>query len=380
MAKNKCRVCGSEFFEKPLLTYNDMPANAQYFPDASSLKNDKGINLTICQCSGCGLVQLDNEPVDYYKEVIRAAAVSEEMRLFREKQFSQFVDKYKLRGKKVIEIGCGNGEYLGIMQKTGVKAYGIEEANDSVEKCKKNGLKVMKGFVEDPSYRIKDAPFDAFFILNFLEHLPKINLTLKGIYNNLAEGGIGLVEVPNFDMEIQKKLFSEFTRDHLFYFTQQTLRTTLELNGFEVVECKVVWHDYIISAVVRKRKKLELDDFYKQQEKIKKEINEYISKFKNGRVAVWGAGHQALAAIALFGIAKKIKYVVDSAKFKQGKYTPATHVPIVAPEMLDKEPVDAVIVMAASYSDEVARVIRQKHGNRIKVAILRDYGLEEIKP
>ena len=77
-------------------------------------------------------------------------------------------------------------------------------------------------------------------------------------------------------------------------------------------------------------------------------------------------------------IADKVEYVVDSATFKQGKYTPATHVPIVSPDKLDSDPVDAVIVMAAGYSDEVAKIIRQKYDRNISVSILRNFRLEIV--
>ena len=43
--------------------------------------------------------------------------------------------------------------------------------------------------------------------MSFLEHIPQINQFLKGIRNNLNENALGLVEVPNFDMIIQEKLF-----------------------------------------------------------------------------------------------------------------------------------------------------------------------------
>ena len=376
MAINKCRVCDHKFFEEPLLRYENMPGAAQFLPDAESLKSDKGVDLEVCQCSGCGLVQLSNEPVPYYKEVIRAAAFSEEMKDFRMKQFGSFVQKFSLKRKKVIEIGCGRGEYLSIMQQFGVEAYGLEQSAESVMQCVKNGLKVSKGFIESSSYRLNYAPFDAFFILNFLEHLPGPNSTLRGIYNNLTDDAIGLVEVPNFDMILRKKLFSEFTSDHLFYFTKETLDTTLSLNGFEIIECNEVWHDYIISAIVKKRGKLDISHFHKYQAKLKNEIEEYIHRFKDKKVAIWGAGHQALAIISLINLADKIKYVVDSAAFKQGKYTPATHIRIVSPDTLGSDPVDAVIVMVASYSDEVARIIRQKFDRKIRISILRDFGLE----
>ena len=95
-------------------------------------------------------------------------------------------------------------------------------------------------------------------------------------------------------------------------------------------------------------------------------------------MAIYGAGHQSFAVISMTKIANKIKYVVDDAPFKQGKYTPATHIPIVSNKHLKNDPVDAIIVMAASYSDEVARKIKQNFNEDISIAILRDFGLEEI--
>ena len=375
---NKCRVCGHTFFKEPLIQYQNMPGTAQFLPDAGSLEDDKGIDLEVCQCSGCGLVQHTNALVPYYKDVIRAAAFSKEISAFRKEQFEGFIQKYCLRKKKILEIGCGRGEYLSIMNQLDVDTYGLEHLEESVKECTKRGLKVSKGFVEDSVYKIPYAPFDAFYILNFLEHLPEPNSTLRGIHNNLTSAGIGFVEVPNFDMILRKKLFSEFTSDHLFYFTKETLCTTLTLNGFEIIECNEVWYDYIISAVVKKRERMDLSHFYKYQVQLTNEIEEYIRCFKDKKVAIWGAGHQALAIISLINLAKKIKYVVDSAPFKQGRYTPATHIPIVSPDTLDSDPVDAIIVMAASYSNEVARIIRQKFSNKIQVSILRDYGLEVV--
>jgi hypothetical protein len=106
-------------------------------------------------------------------------------------------------------------------------------------------------------------------------------------------------------------------------------------------------------------------------------LNSYISRFENKKIAIWGAGHQALAVIAMTGIAKKIKYVVDSAPFKQNKYTPATYLPVVAPEKLLIDKVDAIIVLAAGYSNEVVEIINRKYHN-IQIAVLRDFGLEII--
>lgn len=374
----RCRACAALLYVKPLLLYTNMPGAAQHLPDVAALATDRGQDLEVCQCSGCGLVQLSNTPVTYYRDVIRAAAVSMEMKEFRIGQFSRFIAEYGLKGKKVLEIGCGKGEFLSLMRECGADAYGIEHEPDSVAVCTDIGLKVRRGFPSSDSAKIPDAPFDAFFMLNFLEHLPDIPDVLSGISANLFEEAVGLIEVPNFDMIVDKGLFSEFIGDHLYYFTRDTLASTLTRNGFQLLECTTVWHDYILSATVRKRTPLDLSGFVQMQEELTRELHQFIERFDRNRVSVWGAGHQALALLALAGLSRSIRYVVDSAPFKQGCFTPVTHIPILAPSALDTDPVDAIIVMAASYSDEVTGIIKGKYGNKIAVAIVRSHGLELV--
>lgn len=372
---NTCRVCYSEL--KSLLTYKNMPKAAQNFPDKDSLFQDKGIDLEVCQCIGCGLVQLNNEPVSYYKDVIRAAAYSEEMKEFRLKQFNNFIKKYNLKNKNIVEVGCGKGEYLSLMDGFNINTYGIEHSQESVDYCISKGLNVSKMYLENSNDIINENfNFDAFFILNFFEHLVNPNLTLKILNQNLNDNAVGIIEVPNFDMMLKNNLFSEFINDHLFYFTKETLTSTLSKNGFEIIELNEVWHDYIISAIVKKRKNLDLTHFKHYQNKMTNELTKYINNFKD--VAIWGASHQGISVIALTQIQSKIKYVIDDAPFKQGKYTHATHIPIVSSEKLKTDPVDAIIVMAASYSDEVVKKIKLKFDKNIKISILRDHSLEII--
>ena len=368
-----CRVCQGAL--KLLLTYENMPKAAQYLPCKEDLDTEKGIDLWVCQCTRCGLVQLDNEPVPYYKEVIRAVGFSEDMKKFRDKQFQQFAFDHNLYNKKVVEIGCGTGDYLSLIKKNKIHCYGIEASKSAVQKCIDNGLDVYDMFIEGPQDKIPNGPFDAFFIMNFFEHLPNPNGTLAGISANLVEGGLGVVEVPNFDMMLRENLFSEFIGDHLFYFTHDTLVQTLQQSGFEVIECRETWYNYIIRATVKKRTPLDLSKFSEFRKWITDDLHHYINQFYGG-VAAWGAGHQALAMLSLANLGDKIRYIIDDAPFKQNKYSPATHIPIVSSKNLDIEPVDAVIVMAASYSDEVARKLKESHGDKVKIAILREKSLE----
>ncbi len=374
-----CRICYGDCFSEPLLRYEKMPQAAQKLPDARNLSDDVGIRIEVIQCSQCGLIQLNQPPVTYYREVIRAVSISEEMTAFRTLQFAQFIDRFSLRGKKALEIGCGRGEFLSILKRCGADAYGIEYSEESVSECLKQGLKVSRLFLECKTDHLPNAPFDAFVILNFLEHLPAPREVLHGIRNNLSEEGVGLVEVPNFDMILKNQLFSEFISDHLIYFTHDTLRTALQVSGFEVIDIEEVWHNYILSAIVKKRVCLDLKLFERCRQNLQGDILSYLSQYPPNKVAVWGAGHQALAVLALTELAGKIRYVIDSAPFKQGRYTPATHIPIVSPSALDDDPVKAIIVMAASYNDEVVGIIRRKYGNALNIAVLRENRLDLLQ-
>jgi SAM-dependent methyltransferase len=374
MTQRPCRACGGTLYGKPLVSMPGMPAAAQHLPDLASLARDEAVNLHICQCACCGLIQTDNEPVPYFRDVIRAASVSPEMAAFRQTQFAGFVSRHGLAGDKIVEIGCGRGEYLSIMSRLGVRAVGLEHDPDAVAACRAAGLEAHEGFLEDSNSVIPSGPFDAFVVLSVLEHIPNIRGFMAGIAHNLHENALGMVEVPNFDMMLKKRLFAEFMTDHLYYFTADSLTSFLACNGFETMECSAVWHDYILSAVVRKRPRSDLAIAPASLELLKLNVQAFLTDMEsNGkRTAIWGAGHQAFTVMALCNLAGRIAYVVDSAPFKQGKFTPATHIPIVAPEMLKKEPVDAVIVMAGSYSDEIAKSLRADAQGPGSIAVLNE--------
>ena len=375
--KKFCAVCGHTLFAESLLTLDNMPRDAQGFFDYRDVLNNCSITLSIMQCGGCGLVQLDAEPVAYYKEVIRASAFSQSMGEFRARQLRAWVNGLPLgRSSKVLEIGCGRGEYLEILENMGVSCHGIEYAQSSVESCRLKGLRADVGYLDGISVPVNIGPFDAFASFNFMEHWPDPNATLSELHKLLKPNAHGLIEVPNFDMILKSGMFSEFIPDHLFYYTEDTLRFTLQKNGFKVISVESLWQDYILSAQVVQREKLNFDNFNNNKLLLIRQLQEFVENHKEKSIAIWGAGHQALAMISMAELSSNITYVVDSAPFKQGKYTPATNLPVVSPEMLISHPVDSIVIMGAGYSDEIYKIIRTKYQYIQNIAILRDHHLE----
>lgn len=143
-----CIVCGAELGTKPLLEMAHMPASAQKIPLTKEEAENEAVDLRLFQCPGCGLVQFDCEPVDYYRDVIRSGGYSTTMVELRTRQYRHLIEKYHLEGKKFLEAGCGRGEFLKVLTSFPVKAYGIEHKGDLVEIARKDGLNVIRDFTE----------------------------------------------------------------------------------------------------------------------------------------------------------------------------------------------------------------------------------------
>ena len=370
----KCRVCQGILIERPLFELKNMPAAAQFFPDESNINEDVPVDLVLRECSCCGVVQLDCSPVPYWREVVRASAYSEEMKIFRLKQFSRWIDDYHLKGKRVLEAGCGCGEYLSLMKECGADAFGVEYGRKSVETAQKAGLQVERAVFETGKEILKGGKADAFYVLNWLEHLPDIPSFFKAVHQNTTQNAVGLVEVPNASVIFEKGQVFEITRDHLYYFTKETFLKTLSDNGFDVLSIETVWYDYILSAVIRKRLPADMSKLELSMQKIKSDLKHFTDAYET--VAFWGAGPQALAVLAANAKNDKIVYVVDSAPFKQNKMTPATHIKIVSPEYFWRHPPQAVVVAAAAYSSEVVDLLKKRFNNSFDIAVLTQTGLE----
>jgi len=443
-----CIACGKILPEKSLFNLKNAPASAQDIPDVDEVKDDQGITLQLHQCSGCGLVQFDHEPVAYYRDVIRAGGGSSTMRELRTSQYRHLIETYHLEGKTFLEAGCGRGEFLKFLQEFPVEIYGMEHKADLVAAAQADGLRVWREFPEredqkfghyeeasmlpERGWSVPEKPFDVFLSFNFLEHQPRPDVMLKAIWNNLAEDGMGLVTVPSLEYILEKESYYELIRDHIAYYTFDTLRALLNHCGFEVLEEEMINRD-TLSMVVRKTAmpedgKMEQDDLAgleraasgvqttskcleaetgAQKEHAEKTVKAQredaadagiIAPLTDGyavvtgeiralterlnregrRLAMWGASHQGFTLASTSALGESLAYIIDSAPFKQGRFAPASHVPIVAPDHYFEEPVDAVLIVAPGYTDEIAGIIRTKFGAGVEVMTLRTNRIEQL--
>lgn len=403
----RCIACGKQLPEKKLFELSDAPASAQDIPDANQIGGDRGVTLDLYQCKRCGLVQFDCAPVSYYRDVIRAGGFSTTMTELRRRQYRYLIETYGLEGKKFLEVGCGRGEFIGVLAEFPVEVYGIEHKAELAALAREAGLNVWQDFAGEPERELTDGlvrgPFDVFLSFNFLEHQPEPGVMLRTIYHNLTEDGMGLVTVPALEYILEQGSYYELIRDHIAYYSFDSLRSLLNRYGFDVLEEELVNRD-TIAMIVRKNparmdagesrtgETLETDGsagihpidvtpMLKGYERVKNELDSLTKGLQDegGKLAIWGASHQGFTLAATLGLADRVEYMIDSAPFKQGRFAPASHLPIVAPDHYFEAPVDAVLIVAPGYTDEIAGIIRQRFGAGVRILTLRTDHIEELQ-
>ena len=450
--KMKCLACGHEI--KKLMTFKDMPASAQDIPSKDELDSDHPITLDLCQCTECGLVQFDCEPVSYYKDVIRAGGGTSTMTKLRHEEYARLLEHMRengVKGRNIVEVGCGRGEFLRMWQNlsedevgaealekdmekeplsgqpkalplklTGIehKRELVEEANAHAEdyydarnlnfctkvecfpkvKCmhksghfQKINYHVYEGFAEG-DYTYPDGPFDAFVQFNFLEHQPYPKDMLRNIWHNLKPKALGLVTVPSFEYILKYNGYYELLHDHIANYTEFTLQKLFQDNGFEVLDMRLVNRD-TIEIIVKKAdpddltnlryngQLIDVSSLKESYDRLNDEVNAHLTQLsvENKIMAIWGASHQGFTLAATTKLGGKVKYIIDSAKFKQGKYAPASHIPIVSPDHFETDPVDEILIVAPGYTDEIAGIIRERYGADVGILVLKTDKIDEYK-
>ncbi|HIX52372.1 MAG TPA: methyltransferase, partial [Candidatus Lachnoclostridium stercoripullorum] len=111
------------------------------------------------------------------------------------------------------------------------------------------------------------------------------------------------------------------------------------------------------------------------------EVNGLVDRLhsQGKTLAIWGASHQGFTLAATTRLGGKVSYIIDSAPFKQGRFAPASHLPIVAPEHFFQEPADAILIVAPGYTEEIASIIRERFGKEVEILALKSNHMETLR-
>lgn len=205
-------------------------------------------NISIIECSACGFKY--SSPIPTGEEIIKN--YSEE---YFEREYDTFADeelvahdvgskmyarieKYVAPGK-VLDIGCGVGNYIFSGQKRGWTCYGIDVSPVAAKITReKTGAEVFVGFIEDAGY--ENGFFDSIVMVHSLEHQVNPRVTLKEVFRALRPGGVLFISVPNIESVEAKRGGTEWRGlqpgFHYYHFSKQSLSQLVSSAGFDIIE------------------------------------------------------------------------------------------------------------------------------------------------
>lgn len=249
----KCEICGSRNISHIFKQY------------------DKNLNIKECfsvfKCANCYSLFLNPQPTEkdlekyyskdkYYslKRIDTKESRKTKLKLklydiyFNPKENKTLIKimfspiKFIIRGTKIVkdnkllDIGCGSGQFLYEMRQFEMNTYGIEPGDFDKEGNKKYDLNIKKSNLLKTKY--PKEYFDLITMNHVLEHLDNPNQTLMEIKRIIKKDGLFIFAVPNIN-SLAHKIFKKnwYQLDiprHLWNYSDKNIKIILEKNGFNI--------------------------------------------------------------------------------------------------------------------------------------------------
>jgi len=340
-----------------MLTLRGAPRSVQTLLRPDQLTQDRPIVLHLSQCPACGLVQLAEDPdlnELYSTQYLFSVNFSPHARDYQHALAERWVRDHGLVGKRVLEVGGGDGFFSELLESHGSQVILLEPSARACQAARQRGLKrVVEGYLSQETFL--GELFDAVVVRHALEHMSKPLGFLTLLREHLTVGGKLFIEVPNLDVIVANRRFQDFYSEHLCYFDAQSLTYILVRAGYELVELYTIEKgDYIVCVAINPPLSLErmLQDLEVFCSKVRALVQE--ARACGRKVGIWGAGGRGIALLALINADNLgIAYVVDSDSKKWGSFTPVTHLPVVSPDIMRSEPVDDLLITATAFQEEI---------------------------
>lgn len=290
----------------------------------------------------------------------------------------QLVERYGIRDKDVVEIGCGKGDFLYELCSAGDnRGLGIDPLSGTNENSN-NGRMVR--FAPDyfgPNHT--NEPCDLLSCRHTLEHIWPV-----GDFVNMVRGTIGdrpdtlvYFEVPDTMRVMRERAFWDIYYDHCSYFTLGSFARLFRSKGFDVIDLvRGFGEQYLLlfarptrqptSAVLPQES--DLEEMTLEVAAFASAVSQRVAYWRDHllethrqgrRIAIWGSGSKCVGFLSTVGLADVIDWVIDVNPRRHGRFLPGLGCRISAPEDLLGAPPDVVIVMNPVYQVEIRERLAQ---------------------
>jgi SAM-dependent methyltransferase len=157
------------------------------------------------------------------------------------KLLSVYVPHFR-NSRRVLDIGCGRGEFLRILRDEGIDAYGVDSDETMVEACKEAGLEVVLDDAVAHMRTLDNGAIDGIFCSQVAEHLQTWELMalLDVAHRKLAPGGVIVFETPNPESLFIFHSFFYVDLTHIRPIHPEAMRWAFETTGFTDVSIERV--------------------------------------------------------------------------------------------------------------------------------------------
>jgi len=380
MTGRECPLCGGkegvEFFHQPSVPTNvivlfDDPTEARAWPRGS---------LRLLACPACGLVynaDVDPALIEYSARIEETQAFSPHFVAYAEELASHWLERHGLRGRRVLEVGCGKGEFLATLCRLGAsRGIGFDPAArlERLPAQLADRIELVVDYFDESRL---DVEADALVCRHTLEHVPDVAGFLALLRRWAARRErppVLLFEVPDLTRVLAEGAFWDLYYEHCNYFTADSLRHAFERHGFRVLELRSAYDgQYLLidaepapAPLAAPRPPASAADTVRAAEAFGRAFRDTARRAEahltllrgDGPVVVWGGGAKGCSFLTSLDVGPLIAAVVDVNPHKQGKYLIGTGHPVIGPASLQTLRPAHVVVMNPVYLPEIAETLQ----------------------
>ncbi len=375
-----CPACGSAgmavFYE-----VNDVPVNSVLLVKSrEEAINFQTGDIRLAACPACGFVSniaFDEALTQYTAQYEATQGYSPTFNKFHKALAQELIDRYDLRGKDIIEIGCDKGDFITMLCEMGDnRGVGFDPAY--VPGRHPSPAADRLTFIAD-FYSEKYADYRADFICckMTLEHIPDVGEFVATVRRSIGDARDTVVffQIPNARYVLCDVAFWDIYYEHCSYFTKGSLARLFRANGFEVKDLWTAYDDQYLMIEARPAdgvpvepplpdeespaETLKMVEYFVEHYEAKRdEWQRALAGMKDAgdKVVLWGGGSKGVAFLTTLGqTLDDIGYAVDINPIKTGTFMAGTGQEIVAPAFLKTYRPDVVIIMNPVYREEITR-------------------------
>jgi 2-polyprenyl-3-methyl-5-hydroxy-6-metoxy-1,4-benzoquinol methylase len=381
----QCRACGHSGLKK-FLTLPAMPLTDDFIPAARFGQEFRcDIDLFVCERCRAAQTQHNVDMGDYYEDYQYAVGGSQTASRFMRLLAGNVLSKYygNEKGKRVLEVGSGDGMQLLAFKEIGCEVLGYEPSSGLTRAAESRGIPTVQGLFTPSSARQLPKPFqsvDVVMLSYTFDHLPQPREFIAAARSILnPETGLLVVEIHNLQRIFERQEYCLFEHEHTVYLTTKTVSELCAREGMTVIDFDLVpeqdrrANSLIFVAtpsgsklatkfpVAQRMTPLEFDelDFYQKQGRLIERgianLDAFVTRMVGAgkRVAGYGAGGRGVMTLAAMQSASKLCYLADKKPKREGLVVPKSGVPLVGLPALQEQPVDAILVFSFGYMKEI---------------------------